>query len=70
MVIDPVHENDHGEYKCVASNAAANVERIIKLSVKVRPKISEIKNVSIPINRFVELECLARGRPLPEISFR
>ena len=70
MVIQPVQENDHGEYKCVASNAAANVERIIKLSVNIRPKIYDIKNVSVPVNKDIRLECIARGRPPPSITFR
>lgn len=70
MVIDTVHENDHGEYKCVASNAAANIERIIKLNVNIKPKIYDIKNVSVPVNRDIKLDCVARGRPRPTITFR
>ncbi|KAK6633974.1 hypothetical protein RUM44_004581 [Polyplax serrata] len=70
MTINPVEEKDHGEYKCVASNAAANAERIIKISVSSKPKIAPIKNVTQVITRDVRLECLARGRPAPKISFR
>lgn len=70
MTINPVEEKDHGEYKCVASNAAANAERIIKISVSSKPKIAPIKNVTQVIFNDAKLECLARGRPAPKISFR
>ncbi|EEB14179.1 Fasciclin-2 precursor, putative [Pediculus humanus corporis] len=70
MTINPVEEKDHGEYKCVASNAAANAERIIKISVSSKPKIAPNKNVTVVINEDVKLECLARGRPAPKISFK
>lgn len=70
MTISPVEEKDHGEYKCVASNAAANAERIIKIFVKSKPKIAPIKNVTVVVNADARLECFARGRPPPKISFR
>lgn len=70
MTINPVQESDHAEYKCVASNAAAKVERIIKISVISKPKITPVKNVTVLVNKDAVLECLARGRPRPQISFR
>lgn len=66
-----VEENDRGTYTCIASNSAGFVEKRMKLNVIVKPKIYELKNVTVPINfDNTNLTCKAKGRPPPSITFR
>lgn len=61
---------DDGNYKCEANNEAGVKDKIVRLTVVVRPKIHELKNISIPTTQEAILECSASGKPLPEITFR
>lgn len=70
LVINPVQEEDDGEYKCVASNPAAKVERHFKIQVLVPPKIPLLKNITVDLGKDSVFECRAKGRPLPTISFK
>lgn len=70
MVITGVRPEDSGEYKCSASNKASTVEKTILVNVLVKPRISEFRNMSVPINTDVKMECRATGNPRPTITFK
>jgi len=70
LTINPVAEEDDGEYRCVASNPAAKVERNLKLHVLVPPKVPLLLNITASTNNEAILSCRAKGRPLPSISFK
>lgn len=71
MSISRVEEFDRGVYTCVAKNSAGYVEKRMHLNVVVKPKIYEMKNLTIPISGEVSnFTCKAKGRPSPLITFR
>lgn len=71
MSITRVEEWDRGQYTCIAKNSAGWVEQKTYLNVVVKPKIYEMKNLTIPINDVVSnFTCKAKGRPAPLITFR
>lgn len=71
MSITRVEEYDRGPYTCLAKNSAGYVEKKTYLNVIVKPKIYELKNVTVPIGYDqTNLTCKAKGRPPPSITFR
>ncbi|XP_034230309.1 fasciclin-2 isoform X2 [Thrips palmi] len=70
MIISGVRPEDSGDYKCVASNKASTVEKTVLVNVLVKPRISDFRNLSVPINTEVRMECRASGNPLPTITFK
>lgn len=70
MSITRVEENDRGVYTCVAKNSAGFSEKKMSLSVVVKPKVYEMKNITIPVNSEAIFTCKAKGRPAPLITFR
>lgn len=70
MIISGVRPEDGGEYKCVASNKASTVEKTVLVTVLVKPRVIEFRNLSVPIKSEVRMECRASGNPLPTITFR
>lgn len=70
LVINPVKEEDHSDYKCVAENSAGKAERIVKVNVIVKPRIYEFLNITSPQGKSAEIICKAYGRPPPMVTFR
>lgn len=71
MSVTRVEENDRGVYTCLARNSAGFVEKKTRLNVIVKPKIYELKNVTVPIGAdYTNLTCKAKGRPPPSVTFR
>lgn len=70
MSITRVEEYDRGVYTCVAKNSAGFTEKKMQLNVVVKPKIYELKNITLPINDEAMLTCKAKGRPAPMVTFR
>lgn len=70
LTIRGVSKDDDGEYKCVATNAAGKVERVVKISVILKPRIVAYKNISIATGKDARLSCSAFGRPMPTVTFR
>lgn len=70
MSITRVEENDRGVYTCVVKNSAGFTERKMRLNVIVKPKIYEMKNITIPVSSEAVFTCKAKGRPPPAITFR
>ncbi len=50
MSVTRIEENDRGTYTCIARNAAGYAEQKMELTVVVKPKIFELKNITIPIH--------------------
>lgn len=71
MSVTRIEENDRGTYTCLARNSAGFVEKKTRLNVIVKPKIYELKNVTVPIEYdHTNLTCKAKGRPPPSVTFR
>lgn len=70
LTIRDVSKDDDGEYKCVATNAAGKAERVVKISVILKPRIVTYKNISIATGKEARLSCSAFGRPMPTVTFR
>lgn len=70
MSVTRIEENDRGVYTCVARNSAGFTEKRMNLNVVVKPKIYEMKNITIPISSEAIFTCKAKGRPAPLITFR
>ncbi|XP_071421021.1 hemicentin-1 [Pithys albifrons albifrons] len=63
---------DAGTYTCVASNAAGEASRHFTLSVLEPPHINgsdEPEELSVIINKPLELLCISSGIPVPKISW-
>jgi Immunoglobulin I-set domain. len=70
LTIRGVSKDDDGEYKCVATNAAGKAERVVKISVILKPRVVTYKNISIATGKQARLSCSAFGRPMPTVTFR
>lgn len=70
MSVSRVDKYDYGTYKCLATNDAGFAEQETYLNVVVKPKVFELKNITIETNREGTLVCKAHGRPAPSITFR
>ncbi|KAL1138703.1 hypothetical protein AAG570_008765 [Ranatra chinensis] len=70
LTVNRVTQDDNGEFKCVATNGAGTIERTVRFLVIVKPKVTSVKNESVPVGKEARLECRATGNPLPAITFR
>lgn len=70
MSVTRVDEFDRGVYTCVAKNDAGIAEKKMRLNVVVKPKIYEMKNITIPTSGEAVFICKAKGRPAPAVTFR
>lgn len=66
-----VTEEDAGEYTCVATNDAGEVDAVANLEVISLPtiSISPPGPVEVIAGQFVRLECRASGKPLPSVEW-
>ncbi|KAG6933992.1 hemicentin 2, partial [Chelydra serpentina] len=61
---------DEGVYSCVATNAAGEGRRDVRLKVLVPPNIEPGEvNQTVPENFPASFECLASGMPTPNVSW-
>ncbi|XP_060630493.2 hemicentin-1 isoform X1 [Anolis sagrei] len=68
--IDDAQISDNGIYKCVVSNTAGVAELFYNLQVHVSPSISGSNEmVAVVVNNPVQLECEARGIPVPILTW-
>ncbi|XP_071802833.1 hemicentin-1-like isoform X2 [Asterias amurensis] len=68
--LDDLAVEDKGEFECYVFNAAGSASRIIKLDVRVQPKILESPNeYTVKMRYPVTLLCPVVGTPPPEISW-
>ncbi|KAJ4436724.1 hypothetical protein ANN_16856 [Periplaneta americana] len=70
LTIRGVIKEDDGDYKCEAVNQAGKIERTVKVTVVVKPRIVAYKNISIPDDKEAKLSCSASGNPMPSVTFR
>ncbi|XP_022236625.1 Down syndrome cell adhesion molecule-like protein Dscam2, partial [Limulus polyphemus] len=66
--LEPVH---NGNYTCVATNEAATVQHTAQLVVDVPPYwMIEPTNTYVVLNEPVNINCLAKGYPVPRITWK
>lgn len=70
LSLNKISRSDNGQFKCVASNAAGTIERLVNVVVLIKPEVLDVTNVSVPINNEAKIKCTANGNPLPSIMFR
>lgn len=70
LSLNRISRTDNGQFKCVASNAAGQIERLVNVVVLIKPEVLDVTNVSVPINTEARVKCSANGNPLPSITFR
>ncbi|XP_015370369.1 PREDICTED: fasciclin-2-like [Diuraphis noxia] len=70
LSLNRISRTDNGQFKCVASNAAGQIERLVNVVVLIKPEVLDVTNVSVPINTEARVKCTANGNPLPSIMFR
>lgn len=72
FVIRKVQVQDHGQYMCVAKNLHGVDRMVVVLSVTVQqPRIlaSHYQDVTVYLGDTIAMECLAKGTPVPQISW-
>lgn len=70
LSLNRISRTDNGQFKCVANNAAGQIERLVNVVVLIKPEVLDVTNVSVPINTEARVKCSANGNPLPSIMFR
>ncbi|NXI30722.1 HMCN1 protein, partial [Sterrhoptilus dennistouni] len=72
LVIAALTPSDSGDYVCVAANEAGSTQRRYSLKVHVPPSIKGgniTTEVSVLLNNLINLECEAKGIPVPTITW-
>ncbi|KAG3284232.1 matrix remodeling associated 5 [Ictidomys tridecemlineatus] len=72
LVIRRVQTQDRGQYLCTASNLHGVDKMVVALAVTVQqPQIlaSRYQDVTVYLGDTIAMECLAKGTPLPQISW-
>lgn len=72
FVIKSIQLQDRGQYLCTAQNRFGTDRMVITLAVQTEaPKIQPPKSTEIAVylGKRVTLDCLASGKPLPQISW-
>ncbi|KAK4311029.1 hypothetical protein Pmani_017444 [Petrolisthes manimaculis] len=71
LLITSVEEGDGGNYTCLATNLVGVTEQNFQLEVMVPPETLGLREVLISegSGQRVELECQARGHPIPDITW-
>nr|XP_061790885.1 hemicentin-1-like [Nerophis lumbriciformis] len=72
LKVTRARQEDSGKYTCLATNAAGEAQKSMRLSVHVPPTIStseDIINQTILSGFSTELKCTVTGSPLPAITW-
>ncbi|XP_040902825.1 basement membrane-specific heparan sulfate proteoglycan core protein isoform X9 [Toxotes jaculatrix] len=71
ITITGARPNNHGAYRCVASNPFGITHTIVSLIVKVSPvaTVTPVGPVRIRVGEPINLECQASGEPRPSVSW-
>ncbi|XP_038220869.1 Down syndrome cell adhesion molecule-like protein Dscam2 [Zerene cesonia] len=70
LIFSHVTSKHSGEYTCVASNSAAEVNHTARLAVKVAPSWEyEPQDVSVLLGTPIMVHCAAKGYPEPKITW-
>lgn len=70
LSLNKISRSDNGQFKCVASNAAGTIDRLVNVVVLIKPEVLDVTNVSVPVGADARVTCKANGNPLPSIKFR
>ncbi len=68
--IDKVTREDHGIFKCVATNKAGTDERAVRFNVQSKPEIIESLNATVPVGGTGKIQCYVYGNPDPKVIIR
>ncbi|CAF2083135.1 unnamed protein product [Rotaria magnacalcarata] len=59
-----------GKYRCTAESLAGEQTAEAMLRVLTKPRIEELKNLTVALDSDIQLRCLVSGDPLPDVVFR
>ncbi|XP_064472284.1 fasciclin-2-like isoform X2 [Ornithodoros turicata] len=70
LLVSSVGREEEGRYRCQAVNPAGTDSREVSVSVIVKPRITEFRNVTVSVGGEVKLECRSHGKPVPDMKIR
>ncbi|XP_036068750.1 basement membrane-specific heparan sulfate proteoglycan core protein isoform X6 [Oryzias melastigma] len=71
MTITNARRENHGAYRCIATNPYGITQLIVSLVVKVSPAVTvtPVGPVKVKVGEPITLECQAAGEPRPSVSW-
>lgn len=62
--------DDHGIFRCIASNAAGSDEKAVTVTVFTRPVVEKFEMLSVAEGGEAHIKCIATGTPSPKIFIK
>lgn len=63
-------KDDHGSFRCIATNAAGSDEKVTQVTVFTKPVVEKFEMNATPEGSEAYINCIATGNPPPKISIK